>query len=170
MPAEQRYSLAISRRTPVDCSIRRRDHPRRPNAITCSRFPRLKTLPMPTEAICLRPLGNQQRAWPGEEHGSKGVRLFQRCFFEEGDHRNSRRGRGNLAAVIASDSLPLSDDPGSDSLHYARLLLLQQPQHSSLPTAASAAKPAPPSPHLNPVAPPLASSYVSSGIHSSSQN
>ena len=29
---------------------------------------------------------NQQRAWPGEEHESKGVRLFQRCVSAESDN------------------------------------------------------------------------------------
>jgi len=43
MPAAFRYALAVSRRTPVSCSIRRKGHPRRPNAITCCLFPSLKT-------------------------------------------------------------------------------------------------------------------------------
>src|SRR5215469_3182554 len=50
MPAALRYALPVSRRTPVACSIRRRDQPRRPNAITCCRFSSLKTLLMPTKA------------------------------------------------------------------------------------------------------------------------
>jgi len=41
---------AVSRRTPVASSIRRRDQPRRPSAITCSCFAFSKTLPIPTEA------------------------------------------------------------------------------------------------------------------------
>src|SRR5215469_10715965 len=50
MPAAFRYALPVSRRTPVACSIRRRDQPRRPNAITCCRFSSLKTLLMPTKS------------------------------------------------------------------------------------------------------------------------
>ena len=46
----QRRRPAVSRRTPVACSIRRRGQPKRPSAITCSRFSLLKTLPMLTEA------------------------------------------------------------------------------------------------------------------------
>ena len=44
-----RYALAVSRRTPVSCSIRRKDQPRRPNAITCCCFSSRKTLLMPTK-------------------------------------------------------------------------------------------------------------------------
>src|SRR5215469_13672049 len=50
MPAAFRYALPVSRRTPVACSIRRKDQPKRPNAITCCRFSSLKTLLMPTKA------------------------------------------------------------------------------------------------------------------------
>src|ERR1700751_3863606 len=49
MPAAFKYALPVSRRTPVACSIRRRDQPRRPNAITCCLFSSLKTLLMPTK-------------------------------------------------------------------------------------------------------------------------
>src|SRR5215831_2717290 len=49
IPAAFRYALPVSRRTPVACSIRRKDPPRRPNAITCCRFSSLKTLLMPTK-------------------------------------------------------------------------------------------------------------------------
>jgi hypothetical protein len=38
------YPLAVSRRTPVVCSIRRSDQPSRPRAITCCCFSSLKTL------------------------------------------------------------------------------------------------------------------------------
>jgi hypothetical protein len=38
----------------VACSMRRRDHPSRPSAMTCCFFSSLKTLLMPTEPI--RPL------------------------------------------------------------------------------------------------------------------
>ena len=48
IPAALRYPLAVSRRTPVVCSIRRSGHPSRPNATTCSLFSVLKTLLMPT--------------------------------------------------------------------------------------------------------------------------
>src|SRR5277367_3089241 len=68
------------------------------------------------------------------------------------------------------DPPPPSNDPGSDSLHHTRLLLFQQPEHSSLPTASSVVKPGPPSLRLSPVARALASSYASSRVHSSSQN
>ena len=44
IPAALRYALAVSRRTPVVCSIRRSGHPSRPNATTCSLFSVLKTL------------------------------------------------------------------------------------------------------------------------------
>jgi hypothetical protein len=50
LPADRKYPPAVSRRTPVACSIRRRDQPSRPSAITCSCFVLSKTLPMPTEA------------------------------------------------------------------------------------------------------------------------
>ena len=53
IPATRRYSPAVSRRTPVACSMRRKDHPSRPSAMTCSRFSLLKTLLMTTEATCL---------------------------------------------------------------------------------------------------------------------
>ncbi len=49
MPAAFRYALAVSRRTPVACSILRSDQPRRSNAITCCCFSSLKTLLMPTK-------------------------------------------------------------------------------------------------------------------------
>src|SRR6266567_34632 len=61
MPAPRRYSPAVSRRTPVACSMRRSDQPSRPNAMTCSRFSLLKTWLMSTEAnfplrqLCLKP-------------------------------------------------------------------------------------------------------------------
>src|SRR5439155_844735 len=43
-PTAFRYALAVSRRTPVVSSMRRRDRPSRPSAITCPRFSTLKTL------------------------------------------------------------------------------------------------------------------------------
>ena len=48
--ADVKFPPAVSRRTPVAASIRRKDQPRRPSAITCSCFAFSKTLPMPTEA------------------------------------------------------------------------------------------------------------------------
>ena len=51
IPAALKYALAVSRRTPVVCSIRRSGHPSRPNATTCSLFSVLKTLLMPTEPV-----------------------------------------------------------------------------------------------------------------------
>jgi hypothetical protein len=42
-------ALAVSRRTPVSCSMRRKGHPRCPNAMTCCRLSWLKTLLMPTK-------------------------------------------------------------------------------------------------------------------------
>lgn len=52
-PAARRYSPAVSRRMPVSRSIRRRDHPSRPNAMTCCFLSSLKTLAMLTEATKL---------------------------------------------------------------------------------------------------------------------
>src|SRR5579862_266811 len=51
MPAAFRYALAVSRRTPVACSIRRSDQPRRPKAKTCCFLSSLKTLAIAAEAI-----------------------------------------------------------------------------------------------------------------------
>ena len=42
--------MAVSRRTPVACSIRRKDQPSRPKAIICCRLSSLNTLLMPPEA------------------------------------------------------------------------------------------------------------------------
>jgi hypothetical protein len=50
-PAARRYALAVSRRTPVACSIRRTLHPSFPSAMTCCCFSVLKTLLMSTEPI-----------------------------------------------------------------------------------------------------------------------
>jgi hypothetical protein len=50
MPAAFRYPLAVSRRTPVACSMRRKDQPSRPKAIICCRLSSLNTLLMPREA------------------------------------------------------------------------------------------------------------------------
>lgn len=44
IPTAFTYPLAVSRRTPVASSIRRSDHPSRPNANTCCFFSSLKTL------------------------------------------------------------------------------------------------------------------------------
>src|SRR6266446_6136916 len=49
IPADFRYRLAVSRRTPVVCSIRRSDQPSRPRAIACCCFSSLKTLLTLTE-------------------------------------------------------------------------------------------------------------------------
>ena len=49
IPAAFRYTLAVSRRTPVAPWMRRRLHPSRPNARTCCFLSSLKTLAMPTE-------------------------------------------------------------------------------------------------------------------------
>src|SRR5262249_22575082 len=46
-----RYPLAVSLRTPVASSMRRKDHPSFPRAITCCFFSSLKTLLMPREPI-----------------------------------------------------------------------------------------------------------------------
>src|SRR6202035_4320138 len=48
-PADFRYALAVSLRTPVACSMRRRGHPSFPSAMTCCFFSSLKTLLMPRE-------------------------------------------------------------------------------------------------------------------------
>src|SRR5215212_7878310 len=50
MPAAFRYPLAVSRRTPMACSMRRKDQPSRPKAIICCRLSSLNTLLMPREA------------------------------------------------------------------------------------------------------------------------
>src|SRR5262249_1809317 len=50
-PAVFRYPLAVSLRTPVASSMRRKDHPSFPRAITCCFFSSLKTLLMPREPI-----------------------------------------------------------------------------------------------------------------------
>src|SRR5215468_11082372 len=55
-PAAFRYPLAVSLRTPVASSMRRKDHPSFPRAITCCFFSSLKTLLMPREPI-KAPLG-----------------------------------------------------------------------------------------------------------------
>ncbi len=47
IPAAFRYALAVSRRTPVACSMRRSDHPSRPSASTCCFLSSLKTLLIP---------------------------------------------------------------------------------------------------------------------------
>src|SRR5262245_42166322 len=46
IPAAFRYAPAVSRRTPVSCSIRRSVQPSFPNAMTCCFFSSLKTLLM----------------------------------------------------------------------------------------------------------------------------
>src|SRR5260370_18068923 len=50
MPAARKYPLAVSRRTPVSCWIRRRDQPSFPKAITCCFLSSFKTLAILTEA------------------------------------------------------------------------------------------------------------------------
>src|ERR1700751_3930941 len=50
-PAAFKYPLAVSLRTPVASSMRRKDHPSFPNAITCCFFSSLKTLLMPRAPI-----------------------------------------------------------------------------------------------------------------------
>jgi hypothetical protein len=54
MPAAFRYALAVSRRTPVACSIRRKDQPSRPKASICCRLSSLNTLLMAPEATLPR--------------------------------------------------------------------------------------------------------------------
>src|SRR6185503_14517976 len=49
-PAALRYVLAVSRRTPVACSMRRKDQPSLPKAIICCRLSSLNTLLMPLQA------------------------------------------------------------------------------------------------------------------------
>ena len=46
IPAAFRYAPAVSRRTPVACSMRRKGHPSFPSAMTCCFFSSLKTLLM----------------------------------------------------------------------------------------------------------------------------
>ena len=50
IPAPLRYTLAVSRRTPVACSMRRKDQPSLPKAIICCRLSSLNTLLMPLQA------------------------------------------------------------------------------------------------------------------------
>jgi len=49
IPAAFTYPPAVSRRTPVACSIRRKDHPSRPKAMICCRLSSLNTLLMALE-------------------------------------------------------------------------------------------------------------------------
>src|SRR5262249_35866100 len=51
IPTAFRYAPAVSRRTPVACSMRRSVQPSFPSAITCCFFSSFKTLLMPTEPI-----------------------------------------------------------------------------------------------------------------------
>ncbi len=53
IPAALRYAAAVSRCTPVARWMRRRDHPSRPNAMTCCLFCSLKTLLTSSEGIAL---------------------------------------------------------------------------------------------------------------------
>src|ERR1700693_6217703 len=48
-PVAFKYPLAVSLRTPVASSMRRKDHPSFPSAMTCCFFSSLKTLLMSTE-------------------------------------------------------------------------------------------------------------------------
>src|SRR5260370_36645097 len=48
-PGAFKYPLAVSLRTPVASSMRRKDHPSFPSAMTCCFFSSLKTLLMSTE-------------------------------------------------------------------------------------------------------------------------
>src|ERR1700722_10428572 len=50
-PVAFKYPLAVSLRTPVASSMRRKDHPSFPSAITCCFFSSVKTLLMPKEPI-----------------------------------------------------------------------------------------------------------------------
>src|SRR5271155_915582 len=54
IPAAFRWPLAVSRRIPVACWMRRSDQPSRPRAKTCCFFSSFKTLAMPTEPTSLR--------------------------------------------------------------------------------------------------------------------
>src|ERR1700680_4318582 len=64
-PVAFKYPLAVSLRTPVASSMRRKDHPSFPSAMTCCFFSSLKTLLMPREPI-RAPLGVNV---PGFCHG-----------------------------------------------------------------------------------------------------
>jgi hypothetical protein len=55
-PADFRYALVVSLRTPVACSMRRKGRPSFPSAMTCCFFSSLKTLLMPKEPM-RTPLG-----------------------------------------------------------------------------------------------------------------
>jgi hypothetical protein len=56
-----RQALAVSRRTPVVCALRRKGQPSFPSAMTCCFFSALKTLLMPTGRMSA-PLESMSRA------------------------------------------------------------------------------------------------------------
>jgi hypothetical protein len=51
IPAAFRYAPAVSRRTPVTCSMRLNGHPSVPSVVTCCFFSSLKTSLIPKEPI-----------------------------------------------------------------------------------------------------------------------
>src|SRR5258705_1583675 len=66
-PAALKYAPAVSRRTPVASSIRRKLQPRRPNTSTCFCFSSLKTLAILGAADQIRALPSTSRSphrWP----------------------------------------------------------------------------------------------------------
>jgi hypothetical protein len=65
--AARRYSLAVSRRTPVSRWIRRSVQPSRPSASTCCRLSSLKTLAIPAAEPWVRRLRQRPASdlqWP----------------------------------------------------------------------------------------------------------
>ena len=67
IPAFFSYPLAVSRRTPVASSIRRRLHPRRPSASICASFSRSKTFAMAPRLRTSKP--EMSRTTSGEMAG-----------------------------------------------------------------------------------------------------
>ena len=55
IPAAFRYAPAVSRRTPVSCSMRRKGHPSRPRATTCCFFLRSRRCSYRRRLQCLAP-------------------------------------------------------------------------------------------------------------------
>jgi hypothetical protein len=78
IPAAFRYAPAVSRRTPVACSIRRKDKPSRPYAITCCRLSSQNTLLMAPEATMPLSVVNV----PGDYFSMAGFEVFINAGFQ----------------------------------------------------------------------------------------
>src|SRR5215471_7060521 len=98
-PAVFRYPLAVSLRTPVAPSMRRKDHPSFPRAITCCFFSSLKTLLMPSEPIRAL-LGVNV---PGFPMAGFQLTLYGRIWVTpEAQHQTQEPGRQNESGVRVS--------------------------------------------------------------------